>query len=320
MKSTLKLTALALVIAASGFVSAVQAQVVIKTGVAIIPSPDSPNYSLCLAKLQAFLKTGVMPVGNATNDPTVPLFPDRIRPEYMMRSSTTPLWFGTVNPTNPALVNERGNIPVYWVITESPQGIRLADLRISLSSSDPYEGHPQGSLTATHRFNDINYSLDRAVGVIWGPGGKGSPGEVLVTSGSPNQVVNVICFTGLGTYYTCNTQADIDNIRAYVMGQPTPFTITVRYDLLGADGNPVATAMKQWSVVPYRSVRPRLVAMMASGGEVELTVFGDSKESYTVKTGPTVNGPWTELITVFNPTGGVSIFNVPLVGQAKFFR
>lgn len=306
-------------IAASGwwFGQQAQGQVILKVMHAPGPSSRSPNYAPWLTNYGAYLETGAMTAGDRSTNPTALAFPPVLYVEDIMESTTNSLWLGVLNPEN--LAGERGNITPFGVMAESPQGLKLADLQVTLSSNDYWNGLLQNSLGATQRMNTITYS-PRAVGFIWKDGVKGSPGGTRVTSGPATQVVNQIFYTGFARAYLANTQAEIDNIRAYISGQMSAFTITARWDLLGAGGMPVATAQEQWAVVPWSSAVRLEIAKLADPANVQVTVYGSPVASYTVQTAESLMGPWMDYMTVFNANNGMNTFTVPVSGNSRFYR
>jgi hypothetical protein len=317
MKRRIRITVMALafiMVAASGL--AVKAQTIIKIYHAPGPSLQSPSSTAWLANWMTYLESGQGAGGNRTNNPTALVF-DRLNASDLVESATTPLWLGVLNPANPNLAGERGNVTFFGVTVASQQPVRLADLQATLGSSDVFNGQPQNSLGLVQRLDGIDYS-SRAVGIIWKDGVRGKPGATRVTSGSPTQLVNEIIFAGVAKSYVVTSQAELDNVRAYVNGQRLPFTITARYDLL-ADGQPLATAVQQWSVASLPAVAVSLAAAK-SGNTVVITVRGSTNVSYTVQWAGDVGGPWMDCATVFNPTTGISTIQTPLAGKALFFR
>lgn len=274
----------------------------------VAPSSVSPNYSAVLLKAESWMETDIQPSGNWINDPTVPGFPTNLVWWHITESRTRPLWMGKLDTTN-SDARERGHITPFGVEVKVEQGVALANLRVMISSSDSYEGHPMGSLAVTQRMSAINYSA-RAAGI--------KADGTRITSGPPTQVARIIEFTGFAIGYIGDTQGELDNIMAYVFEQTTPLTITARWDVLGANDVPIVTGVKQWSVAPSQSAQPHLVIVRGQN-QVQITVHGVPRVSHTVEfSADLIN--WFPLATVYNEVTGVSVITVPREQRMRFFR
>lgn len=284
-----------------------------------LPSSKSTNYDLALGKSRIFLTTGVAEQVNRTNNPAAFVLPDRLNLVDIIESTTASLWYEF---NRPGYGGERGSITPYAVSVKRSQ-IRLSNLQITIASSDTHWA--VNILGAVHRFNDINYSLN-TVGVIYVNGVNTNGGVTLVTSGPPTQIVDEIRFTGYSSDFLANTPQERSNVYNYVDGQPSPFTVTARYDLFDDDGSTLVYAVKVWSVVPYQAVRSSLgiAKVCGSGGaqdcQLQVSIFGDHRESYTIQSSTLVDRGWSDYLTVNCPVGPTVFYIPATTGSARFFK
>ena len=261
------------------------------------PSSGSPDWFEYLTNLEATIETGAPPPDtNRLNNPAAVLFPSVLYPFDLMEG-TNSLWMAQLPPTNSALLDQRGNVPLFPLDLSAPCGLRLANVIEIIGSSDFFN-----SLGYTQRLNGISYS-PRAVGLIYSSDGTTNR----LTSGPASRLVNRIIFTGIGSTYRADTQEDVDNINLYA----ADMTITAKCYILDDVGNIIATAVRSISTEELSPVAVHLLASTDEAGNIVVTVHGVGSASYTVKSSPGIMGPWTDYITAYNSNGGMFTFTVP---------
>lgn len=301
------------------------AQTVVEIVPASGPALTSPSSYAWRTDAARYLETGILPAGNRTNDPSIylPTPQSKLVAEENVQSSTTPLWLGVMNPLAANLAGERGNITYFGVKIRSQQAFRLADLRFISRSTDTFQGVPQNSLGFTQRFDTNGYSLT-TIGIYWGVDGiKGTADDVRVTNAPATQLVNELYFVGAASYYMANTQSTLDNVKAYIAQQSTPFALIVRYELLDPQNaaNVLAMGVKILSVSPTAPIAPTLDKSTLSGVTTG-SFAAEANRNYLLQKAATVAGPWSSYTSLARTNAGTLSMVLPpsVTQQTVFYR
>lgn len=312
----LKLSVLAL--CASLLVSTLTLSATAQTVIEIVPASGpalaSPNSYAWRTNAARYLETGVLVAGNRTNDPSiyVPTTNSMLVPSENVQSSTTPLWLDVMNLTTPNLAGERGNITYFGVKIRGQQAFRLADLRFVSRSTDTFQGVPQNSLGFAQAFATNAYSLT-TIGIYWGPDGiKGTADDVRVIDAPAMQLVNELYFVGAASYYVANTQTALDNVKAYIAQQPTPFSLIVRYELADPQNasSLLGMGVKTLSVSPTAPAAPTLDKSTV-GGVTTVSFVAEANRTYQVQKAAAVTGPWSNYTSLARTNTGTLSMVLP---------
>ncbi|MEI6346014.1 MAG: hypothetical protein WCO79_02165 [bacterium] len=314
MKNKLSVLALCASLLVATLTLSATAQTVIQVVPASGPALASPNSYAWRTNAARYLETGLLPAGNRTNDPSIysPNTNGMLVPGENVQSSTTPLWLDVMNPTAPNLAGERGNITYFGVKIRSQQAFRLADLRFVSRSTDTFQGIAQNSLGFTQAFTTNAYSLN-TIGIYWGADGiKGTADDVRVIDAPATQLVNELYFVGAASYYVANTQAALDNVKAYITQQSTPFSLIVRYELLDSQNaaNVLATGVKMLSVSPTTPAAPTLDKSI-QGGVATGSFIAEANRNYLLQRAAAVTGPWNNYTSLARTNAGTLSMVLP---------
>lgn len=210
----------------------------------------SPSYTTWYHNATYALEHGLSSYG----DPASPTYYEAIDGAIPLEQAIVTgfnSWYGVADPGTffgPAFALELGTRPSFGIVVRG-NGVQISidNLSFSASSSDP------GNLLG-FSFGAGSYVYsEQYYGIIFGPGGEGSPGATYVTSGPANQLVDMIVGRGSGSAFAIYDDGNPatthqDEIDAGKAALPQSFTFTGTYSM--PDGAGTATGSTSVQVVP----------------------------------------------------------------------
>jgi hypothetical protein len=275
--------------------------------------PDKASASWLDASLSAVTDEIDNLITSRTNvtSPTQYARAGQLRWQNLVRSTSTPMWDGTLNPLAP-FNNERGQ--ENWIVVDAKtldgeNGLSLDMIRIISASNDDLDPSQPGKnlLADTNTFVGLSYS-SRAVGIT-------KSGDH-ITSGPASQLCARVVLAARGRLMLGETQAQLDQANAWVSywaNDKGAYKITFDVD---AGGDASSKSRLVLSTDPTPAAQPAL-SITYSSGMVSLSVTnGERDRSYQIESAPTPTGPWHPA-TVVTYTDSITI---PATATSESFR
>ena len=215
---------------------------------------SSPNWPFWVTNALDGLEASSSPIGSST-DPSAYAWVSKIRTHDSIVTSF-PSWRGVADPASTfgtAFAGEYGNRLHFGLhVVGNGTQFRLSNLSFSMHSNDPGDTYQDiGDFSSsTDAYSSycmgIDYGADRM---------KGTPDDVVITSGPATQLVDELIYVGIGnaadpTYFSCTTgtqQAQID-CTAGIYATNEPVVVTTNYVLINDSMQPLATSSAQVTI------------------------------------------------------------------------
>jgi hypothetical protein len=243
------------------------------------PSPgpnyySSSTYGAWATNALFALENDLTAVGDPATDPAAYFLAthlgvrDNIATSSGDPATAFPSWRGYADPGTmfgPQFANEYGNVLYFGLhILGNGQQFRLSNLSYNIQSSDYWNALGfSGSFTSSD-----TYSAPR-FGIAYGPDGlPGTADDIIIDSGSADQLVDELYYTGIGTSslagqgpYPEANQASLDGV-AYYYTYYSPLVVNMVYSLADDSGATLAIGS---ATVDFSVPEPTAVGLVFAG-------------------------------------------------------
>lgn len=282
-------------------VSVSSQQTYIEIGISYAPNTNSPSFALYNQKVMDYFEKGTPPSLSVVK-PGDFAFITSFDPLRIAVSQTTPLWYGVLNP--PTFPAERGEHLNFNIKVESTSLFAASGVRIIIQSLD--QANSLGYLPAIDRFSP------EVVGRLNGGNN--------ISGGSPDQLVNRLCYTGPGVGFRAENQQDLNIIQTYNQSLAVPLVIVVRVWVTDLKGSIIIPEVRriistrstnQGAQGAYltikRGVSSGFTLVMSDSGVADFSSFFLQESTDLIR--------WTT-----NPVPYVVGYQYPFDSPYKFFR